>query len=103
MQEAARLMKRTYGEINGNRRRLLHIAYDSYPELAFCDPERFNWSDIEARTNIFDLYYLFDSGFIDVVNSVTSGRRQPDFFMLTPRGADLMEIPGRLEERFPAS
>lgn len=101
MQEAAPLLRRTFNEINQNRRRLLADAYAVYPELSYCDPEQFNWDEPEARTNIFDLYYLYDSGYLDLVKSVTEGHRRPDFYMLTPKGADLIEIPGKLDERFP--
>jgi hypothetical protein len=101
MQDTAPLIKRNIAGINRNRRRLLCAAYENYPEFVYCEPEQFNWSDAEARTNVFDLYYLFDSGYIDLVKSVTEGHRRPDFYMLTPRGADLMEVPGRLDERFP--
>ncbi len=101
MQDAAPLSRRAFAEINRNRRRLLCAAYEIYPEFVYCEPERFNWSDADARTNVFDLYYLYDSGYIDLVKSVTEGHRRPDFYMLTPKGADLMEIPGRLDERFP--
>ena len=101
MQDVAPLKKRTFAEINQSRRGLLHAAYGLYPEFVYCEPDRFNWSDAEARTNVFDLYYLYDSGYIDLVKSATEGHRRPDFFMLTPKGADLMEVPGRLEERFP--
>jgi hypothetical protein len=103
MQDTAPLSKRAFGEINQNRRRLLCAAYEIYPEFVYCEPEQFNWSDGDARTNVFDLYYLCDSGYIDLVKSVTEGHRRPDFYMLTPKGADLMEVPGRLDERFPVS
>jgi hypothetical protein len=101
MQDTATLIRRAYAEINQNRRRLLCAAYELYPEFVYCEPERFNWSDADARTNIFDLYYLYDSGYIDLVKSVTDGHRRPDFYMLTPKGADILEVPGRLDECFP--
>lgn len=101
MQDAAPLNKRAFAEINRNRRRLLVAAYEVYPEFVYCEPEQFNWSSTDARTNVFDLYYLHDSGYIDLVKSITEGHRRPDFYMLTPKGADLMEVPGRLDERFP--
>ena len=101
MQDTAPLLRRALAEINRNRRRLLYAAYEIYPEFVYCEPEQFNWSDADARTNVFDLYYLYDSGYIDLVKSVTEGHRRPDFYMLTPKGADLMEVPGRLDERFP--
>ena len=101
MQDTAPLVKRNIAEINQNRRRLLCAAYESYPEFVYCEPDHFNWTDAVARTNLFDLYYLFDSGHIDLVKSVTEGHRRPDFYMLKPNGADLMEIPGKLDERFP--
>jgi hypothetical protein len=95
------LVKRNLAEIDQNRRRLLCAAYEIYPEFVYCEPEHFNWSDTDARTNLFDLYYLFDSGYIDVVKSLTEGHRRPDFYMLKPKDADLMEIPGMLDKRFP--
>jgi hypothetical protein len=101
MQDVAPLLKRTYIEINRNRRRLISTAYEVYPEFAYCDPEQFNWSAPEARANIFDLYYLYDSGYLDLVRSATEGHRRPDFFMLTPKGADLVEAPGKFDECFP--
>lgn len=100
MQDTAPLKRRTFIEINQNRRRLLSAAYEIYPEFVYCEPEQFNWSDAESRTNIFDLYYLHDSGYIDLVKSIAEGHRRPDFYMLTPKGADLLEIPGQLDERF---
>lgn len=102
MQGTAPLLKRTLAEINRNRLRLLLAAYECYPEFVYCPPEQFNWTDADARTNVFDIYYLHDSGYIDLVKSMTEGHRRPDFYMLTPKGADLIEMPGRLEERFPA-
>jgi hypothetical protein len=102
MQNTVPLIKRDIVEINRNRRRLLYEAYDNYPEFVYCDPQQFNWMGAEARTNVFDLYYLFDSGYVDIVKSHTEGHRRPDFYMLTPKGADLLEVPGMLDERFPA-
>jgi len=102
MQDAS-LLQRTFAEINANRRRLLFAAYKVYPEFVYCDPERFNWAEPEARANIFDIYYLHDSGYVDLVKSATEGHRRPDFFMLAPKGADLMEIPGKLDEHFPVA
>lgn len=101
MQDAAPLIKRAFTEINRNRRWLLWNAYEVYPEFVYCEPEHFNWKDAGARANVFDLYYLYDSGYVDLIKSNTEGHRRPDFYMLTPRGADLIEVPGRLEERFP--
>ena len=101
MQGTAPLPRRTLAEINRNRLRLLLAAYEIYPEFVYCEPEQFNWTDADARKNVFDLYYLYDSGYIDLVRSMTEGHRRPDFYMLTPKGADLIEVPGRLDERFP--
>jgi hypothetical protein len=101
MDFAAPLLSRNYTEINRNRRILLHEAYAAYPEYIYCEPDRFSWQSSEARTNIFDLYYLYDSGYIDLTRSFAEGHRRPDFFMLTPAGADLIEKPGHLEGRFP--
>jgi len=95
------LPERSYGEINRNRRRILQEAYACFPEYAYCDPEAFNWQTPEGRADLFDLYYLCDSGLIQCTGSSATGHRRPDFFMLTPDGADLLEVPGRLEERFP--
>jgi len=64
MENVAPLLKRTYEEINRNRKRLLLAAYDVYPEYMYCDPDQFNWYESDARTNIFDLYYLSDSGYV---------------------------------------
>lgn len=101
METKAPLLDRSYREINYNRRRLLLEAYGAYPELIYCDPEQYNWHLSEGRTNIFDLYYLHDSGYIDLTRSYAEGHRRPDFFMLSPSGADLIEKPGLLNEKFP--
>lgn len=95
------LPERSYEKISRNRRKILREAYACYPEYAYCDPEVFDWHTEEGRANLFDLYYLNDSGLIQCTGSTTTGHRRPDFFMLTPAGADLLEIPGRLDERFP--
>ena len=101
MEGVAPLRKRTQRAINANRRRLLREAYERYPEYAYCDPEEFNWHEAEARSNIFDLYYLADSGYLDVTQGSTGVHRTPDFYMLTPQGANLVEIPGLLAEKLP--
>ncbi|MBN1663269.1 MAG: hypothetical protein JW943_06685 [Deltaproteobacteria bacterium] len=103
MESTAPLLIRTYDEINHNRRRLLHEAYHAYPEYIYCEPEEFNWHQSRGRTNIFDLYYLYDAGYIDLTRGLYEEHRRPDFFMLTPAGADLMEKPGFLDEKFPVS
>ncbi len=103
MENTPALLKRTYEQINFNRRRLLKIAYESYPEYRYCDPDEFGWSTAEARVNLFDLYYLGDAGLLELTRSTMEGQRRPDFFMLTTAGADLMEIPGALDARFPVS
>ncbi len=95
------LPERSYPEISRNRRKILRDAYACYPEFAYCDPEVFDWHTAAGRANLFDLYYLNDSGLIQCTGSTTTGHRRPDFFMLTPAGADLLEIPGRLDKRFP--
>jgi hypothetical protein len=97
----APLPERSYEQVNRNRRRILREAYGCYPEFAYCDPEDFNWQTPGGRAALFDLYYLCDSGLIECTGTSATGHRRPDFFMLTPAGADLLEIPGRLEERFP--
>jgi len=99
--EETPLAERNYREINQNRRRLLRLAYDSYPEYVYCPPEQYRWDDPLARANVFDLYYLHDRGCVEVMNGVADGRRRPDFFILTPRGADLVEIPGNLDKTLP--
>jgi hypothetical protein len=101
MENIAPLPKRTYAEINENRRRLLHDAYFSFPEYVFCDPDKFNWHTPSGRINIFDLFYLGETNYLDLIGGSTETHRKPDFFILTAKGADLMEIPGQLEERFP--
>ncbi len=101
MENIAPLPQRTYQEINENRRRLLNEAYFSYPEYIYCDPDEFNWHTATGRINIFDLFYLGDCNYIDLIGSSTETHRKPDFFMLTPKGADLLEIPKKLDERFP--
>lgn len=103
MENTPTLLKRTYEQINLNRRRLLRIAYESYPEYVYCDPDEFGWHVPEARVNIFDLYYLGDAGLLELTRSTMEGQRRPDFFMLTTSGADLMEVPGALDARFPVS
>jgi len=101
MEEKISLPERSYREINQNRRRMLRLAYESYPEYVYCPPEQFCWDDSLARANIFDLYYLHDRGFVEVMNSDADGRRRPDFFMLTPKGADVIEVPGNLDKTMP--
>ena len=101
MDGIASLPKRAYRDINRNRRRLLLSAYEVYPEFVYCDPDEFNWHDAGARANIFDLYYLADSGFVVPTKGPAEGHRRPDFYMLSPAGADLLEIPGRLAAKFP--
>ncbi|MBN1614828.1 MAG: hypothetical protein JW950_10210 [Deltaproteobacteria bacterium] len=101
MDGIAELPKREYKDINRNRRRLMQLAYEVYPEFAYCDPDAFNWHEAQARTNIFDLYYLADCGLVVLTKGPSEGHRRPDFFMLSPAGADLVEIPGRLDEKFP--
>ena len=101
MEGVAPLKKRTQRAINANRRRLLREAYERYPEYAYCDPEDFNWREAEARSNIFDLYYLADSGYLDVTRGSAEMHRTPDFYMLTPQGADLIETPDRSPKSFP--
>ena len=103
MENVAPLLKRTYEEINRNRRRLLLAAYDVYPEYMYCDPDQFNWYESDARTNIFDLYYLSDSGYVHLTRCTPDGHRKPEFFMLTPAGANIVEIPDRLDECFPVA
>ncbi len=102
MNSLSPLPERSYAEISRNRRRILRDAYACYPEYAYCDPEVFDWHTEAGRANLFDLYYLNDSGLIQCTGSTATGHRRPDFFMLTPAGADLLEIPGRLDERFPS-
>jgi len=101
MENTAPLPERTYGEINLNRHKLLQEAYLSYPEYIHCDPDKYNWHTPAGRMNIFDLYYLADCNYVDLIGATNESHRRPEFFMLTPKGADLLEIPGRLEERFP--
>lgn len=95
------LPERSYREINENRRRLLRLAYSSYPEYVYCPREQYGWDDPEGRANIFDLYYLHDRGCVEVMNGGADSRRRPDFFILTPHGADLVEIPGNLDKILP--
>lgn len=97
------ILKRSYWQINENRRRLLLVAYNAYPEYVYCEPDEFNWHTSEARTNLFDLYYLSDSGYLELTRSTLEGRRKPYFFILTPTGADLIEIPGKLDDVFPVT
>jgi hypothetical protein len=101
MENKAPLPERTYAEINENRRRLLNEAYFSYPEYIYCDPDKFNWHTSAGRINIFDLFYLEGCKYLDLVCDSGQTHRKPNFFMLTPQGADLMEMPGRLDEKFP--
>ncbi len=101
MENIAPLPERSYAEINENRRRLLHDAYFSYQEYIHCDPDKFNWYTSSGRVNIFDLFYLGENNYIDLIGGSTGTHRAPDFFMLTAKGADLMEIPGELDKRFP--
>jgi len=101
MENITPLPERAYAEINENRRRLLRDAYFSYPEYIYCDPGEFNWHTPAGRINIFDLFYLGDCNYIDLIGCSTETHRKPDFFMLTPKGADLMEMPDKLDERFP--
>jgi hypothetical protein len=103
MENTPALSKRTYEQINLNRRRLLKIAYEAYPEYVYCDSDEFGWLTPEARVNVFDLYYLGDAGLLDLTRSTMEGQRRPYFFMLTTVGADLMEIPGALDSKFPVS
>lgn len=100
MNSKAPLPKRTYWEINENRRFLIAWAYADYPEYVYCDPERFNWHTPEGRAAIFDLFYLVDGGFVMIIES-SEGRRYPQFYTLTTKGVDLMEIPGLLCKHFP--
>ncbi|MCX7634585.1 MAG: hypothetical protein N2Z74_02430 [Syntrophales bacterium] len=102
MEEKAPLPVRTYAEINENRRFLMAEAYADYPEYVYCDPERFNWHTPEGRAEIFDLFYLSDGGLVTIIVS-SEGRRRPHFYTLTSQGIDLLEVPGRLDERFPLS
>lgn len=101
MENTVTLPERTYEEINENRRRLLRQAYLSYPEYNYCDPDEFNWHTPCGRTNIFDLFYLGDCNYLNLIGDSSETHRKPEFFMLTPRGADIMEKPGRLDEIFP--
>ena len=103
MENVAPLLKRTYEEINRNRRRLLLAAYDVYPEYMYCDPDQFHWYESDARTNIFDLYYLSDSGYVHLTRGSPEGHRQPEFYMLTPAGADVIEVPDKFDNRFPVA
>lgn len=101
MEDTAPRARRPYGEIGRNRRRLLNLAYQRYPEFAYCDPEEFHWRDAAGRANIFDLYYLADSGYLQITQAETDVHRTPEFFMLTPQGADLIETPGMLAVKLP--
>lgn len=101
MENKTPLPQRTYQEINENRRRLLHDAYFSYPEYIYCDPDNFNWHTPAGRINIFDLCYLEGCNYLALIYDSAGTHRKPNFFMLTHQGADLMEIPGRLAEKFP--
>jgi hypothetical protein len=101
LETTAPLPERAYTEINENRRRLLHKAYFSYPEYIYCDPEEFNWYTPSGRMNVFDLFYLGDCRYLDLIGGANETHRKPDFFMLTPKGADVIEIPGSLDQRFP--
>lgn len=101
MEKTAPLPKRTYRDISRNRRRLLRLAYETYPQYVYCDPEEFTWYEPAGRVNIFDLYYLADSGYVEVTQDASGGHRRPDFYILTPRGADLLEAPGSLAARLP--
>lgn len=101
MENTSPLLERAYSEINENRRRLLRYAYFSYPEYIYCDPDKFNWHTLAGRINIFDLFYLGDCNYVDIISNSIDAHRKPDFFMLTPKGADLMEMPGKLDEKFP--
>lgn len=101
MENIAPLPERSYAEIDENRRRLLHDAYCSYPEYIYCDPDDFNWHTPAGRINIFDLFYLGENKYIDLIGASAETHRKPEFFMLTAKGADLMEIPGDLDKRFP--
>jgi hypothetical protein len=101
MEDTAPLARRPYREIGRNRRRLLDLAYQRYPEYAYCDPEEFHWRDAAGRADIFDLYYLADSGYLQVTQADAGVHRRPEFFMLTPKGADLIETPGMLAAKLP--
>jgi len=103
MDTAAPILNRSYSQINQNRRRLVMAAYSAYPEYVYCERDEFNWHTSEARTNLFDLYYLVDSGYIELIRSTLEGRRRPDFFILTPAGANLIEMPGKLDNIFPVT
>ena len=101
MENKSPLLQRTYREINENRRKLVTQAYLAYPEYIYCDPDQFNWETSSGRTNIFDIFYLEGSSYIALICDSAAVHRKPNFMMLTPSGADLMEIPGKLAEKFP--
>jgi hypothetical protein len=101
MASKAELPQRTYPEINENRRRLLDDAYFCFPEYIYCDPDKFNWETPAGRINIFDLFYLEGCHYVELLSDSAATHRKPDFMKLTPQGADLMEIPGKLDEKFP--
>ena len=73
--EKAPLPKRTYEEINQDRRRLIEIGYEAYPEAVYprqpeaAFPLSLDYGTPEGRKTIFDIYYLHDAGLAVVQKS----------------------------------
>lgn len=102
MENIANLPKRTLKEINENRRRLLQEGYEVFPGTIDCDKTEFNWDEVEARINIFDIYYLNHAGYVNLLKTEeTTEKTMPFYYSLTSAGIDLLENPGEIDSRFP--
>lgn len=107
MPQRISLPKRSYEQINRDRRRLLDLGYEAYPDnvLPLHDsnfPIKFDWYSDDGRAALFDIFYLHDSGFVRADKQ--GGFGDPDnvaCYALTAAGIDLVETPGRLDTRFP--
>jgi hypothetical protein len=102
MNDIADLPKRTYEEINKNRRRLLELGFSVFPEMVACDSEEFIWDNSIGRANIHDLFYLHEKNYIRVTAvDPLAGHKIPIFYKLTATGIDLLEKPGEIDIKFP--
>ncbi len=107
MPQKVSLPKRSYEQINRDRRRLLDLGYEAFPDNVFPlhDPKfpiKFDWDSDDGRAALFDIFYLHESGLVRADKQGAFG--EPDnvvCYVLTAEGINLVETPGHLDTRFP--
>lgn len=95
---------REYDQANKDRRHILQMGYEVFPEDVVClGDDRFSWDTPSGRIAIFDIYYLDSAGYVEVSQDCNGmgELRTPATFRITAAGINLIETPGEIDKRFP--